>query len=239
MRKKTLYLEFNGVPGCGKSTLCKALLNELSKYNFRYYDYQKLFSNFISKKTWRIHAIFMLLNPNGIRVLYNTNKALSKLKPSKNNRKFVPYLILTQLLIIYFGKKYPDSILVSDEGVIQYIISTMYDQRISNVDNLDCTLAVILSMNNYVDMLMINIETGLELARSRIQARKNGESRLDFLDNNKLESILDIQIANFILIRERMSYLAHIDINASSSIENNVNILLSKVMMRQDNDMDK
>ena len=157
MRKKALYLEFNGVPGCGKSTICKALLDELNKYNFRYYDYQNLFLNFIKKRMWKMQALFMLLNINGIRILYNTHKAVNQLGLSRDNRKFVPYLILTQLLITYFGKKYSDSILVSDEGIVQYVISMLYDQKITNETHLDWTITEILSMSNYVEQIAINV----------------------------------------------------------------------------------
>lgn len=239
MRKKALYLEFNGVPGCGKSTICKALLDELNKYNFRYYDYQNLFLNFIKKRMWKMQALFMLLNINGIRILYNTHKAVNQLGLSRDNRKFVPYLILTQLLITYFGKKYSDSILVSDEGIVQYVISMLYDQKITNETHLDCTITEILSMSNYVDMIAINVEIKSELAISRIREREDGKSRLDHLDNNSLKYIMDIQIANFMVIRKYISNLSHVDINVGSDIESNVRVLLDQVMERRHNEMGK
>lgn len=212
---KFKILEFNGLPGTGKSTLIKNLKMDLEDYS--YISNDEIYSTNFKK------LLFFYLRPHNFKYLFLLFCILMKF-PLK---VFTNFVFFKRILFIYYYKKVEKSkiglkLVLIDEGIIQYIISIWYDKKIRNSHMLRIFLNN--SFNDDNDIL-INCIIDVNTAKERIKERNIVQGRLDRIkDDIELLRILSIQKENFELIR-KLILTKKMELDTNKSIKENVNYL--------------
>lgn len=224
MNKMNVYIEFNGVAGSGKSTISHQLHKVFKSSNIPVVSYQQLFDEYVENSLWKTKTLILLFSLDGLKLAWNTIQIIRILKIPINKLKFVPYMILTQLLINHF--KTNGKVIISDEGVIQYLVSVLFDRKIDTLDFEIYLKNILKILSNNSCFISINLHLNSSQILSRLSKRKDGCSRLDNISNSKRKRITSIQINNFKIIRKSIKDIPHIDINAKNKIDYNANLIL-------------
>lgn len=221
--RSKLILEFNGLPGAGKSTIStelQALLTNNGISSIRsYYSKQSHRNNkslFLSLR-W-CHALICLF-------------LLSKKVHPKNDRRpgviaFVKYLrMYTDYLMSSC-----DSVLIADEGLVQAITSFFHIDTISSNKVLGRFIGYIKKSN--IEFIRVDCQNDINRVYLRIKGRGTTGARLDVMDGQALFEALEIQSNNLTTIRNSFSDSLHqrvirLDTNLSPSI--NANYIFSQV----------
>lgn len=196
METHTQIIEFFGLPACGKSTLCDALLREE--------DRKITFCRMTA-----ISSEYRKISPmQKIRIFpYRASFELSKLiiKSGVSMKNLPIYKGFFLILIIYAYCKHTkhfDYMLV-DHGVMQTIVSLFYE---SDNDKFESSLDVVSHLLNIICIdVPIYCDIPINEAMHRMRKRNRTDSgRLDAItDDNKLEQAMYGQARQF----QKLSYL--------------------------------
>ena len=191
-----MIIEFNGLPGTGKTTVSRALGERLSEKGAVFYKHSAGGSKLIRYA----RSLF-----DGSLSLYRLGAAFSDSVTGgdRDNRK------LAFVLVKYY-RAYRDftanatenGFLIIDQGLIQGIISIAHGREITDTAALD-RLLVFLKKRGIV-FVSVNCLGGVELARDRIVSRGADVGRLDVCDDGERMAVLTVQEKNFRTVRERM-----------------------------------
>lgn len=217
---RPIIIEFNGLPGSGKSTIARSLKKELLKKNY------KCFSSF-SRSRFMSNAYLVILDFHYWRLIYHILISIRNI-PSKSKLKWT-------LISVYFLKMYRDfqrvngvGCLIMDQGFIQSLISLAHNCDFSEFERLDDVL--IKSRLNDLNIVFINCLNSVEVSSVRIAGREPNGSRVHSLDKKELNHLLRKQADNLIFLRNRIikvfPKLTTININTKETVENNVNVII-------------
>lgn len=230
---KGLYVEFNGVAGSGKSTICNALIIALEKKCFPVLRYQKLYESFCASRFWKAKLVWLSLDIDNIRLIIETIKLVHLLGLKHVNKKVVRFFLINQILIKWFSKRFSDYYLISDEGYVQYLISIIYNNSIS----INCDMKVINSfftrIQKSMDCLCVNVILNTSENANRVIKRKDGKSRLDTLNKENLNKIIMTQASNFNAIRKHINSKNQIDVDSENNVDLNVDLILYEILKRK------
>ena len=223
INKKPIIIEFNGLPGSGKTTIAKALKMKLESLNYDsllWYDKSKLLRNprlfFFMPQYWSaLQSAF----------------SYSKLLPNRNytNR------ILTTITFIRMYHGFVNSgrkdVLLRDQGIVQSIVSWAHTDLLPDSER----LTDFLNLMHLEDLplLIVNCHVSEVVSNSRIEARPFNGCRVETMDKSDRLKTLEVQTTNFSFIRDviknKCQKLKIIDINTDMSIEDNVNLIIKQV----------
>lgn len=189
-------IEFNGLPGTGKTTISRLLPDCLDPdvfgpVSFRYYR-NKLdrtpFSLFLSPKylgrVSLIRQFASLFEPRSPWVFM--------LQPLKFIRMYE-----------HFVKDNGTGVLVVDQGFVQGLISIAHTQRFFDAGRLK--ELVMASGFNDLPVLVVNCSCQLQEADERLSKREDKGSRLQYMEEERKREALLIQQQNFDTIRGIMA----------------------------------
>ena len=227
---RPLYIEFNGVAGSGKTTIASELGKVMSESGYNVFDFHSLCENYRTRKFWKARIAVQSLKPSNIkkiRMLFNMYYGFNI---KNSDRKFIPYLYVTTVLVDYFADRYKNSIIISDEGIVQYVASTSYDV---DIDKTVCLKALDKFVHSVdVDVVFINVLLNVDEIAKRLRNREDGQSRLDNEDDQSLKGIVVTQLSNFNKIRTAISRDAQINIDANLDATYNGQYIYNNIVDR-------
>lgn len=195
MGQSARIIEFNGLAGCGKTTLARALKEELTKSGFRvvlfgeaYHIFKEhLVQNIIKCFRWRLFFQYIML--------------FSIIGRKKENTVHIYWVALT-ISIVYrwclIDKKF--DYILCDHGLIQNYVSLLGFEAIEDHDRFHRCLTSILKAESNV--YLVNCNVPIELSCQRIRIRKKTIGRLDVIrDDLILEKLLRRTESHFFVIR--------------------------------------
>ena len=178
-------IEFCGTPGCGKTTLCDQLLDELKAKGFTANNYNELkgsiskgFFRYLFKKGF--FGSFMRLMtvmgfPNRDRIIYGMKIAVVRCQ------------------IDEWSKNGKTDYLLFDEGILQYITSLSHGKPIANLEKLPKVLKPIYeSADTYIIDSQVDIDTNIE----RLKKRANQGDRFLAGDTEEQKATLELKFKN-------------------------------------------
>lgn len=190
---KSLFIEFYGLPGCGKSTISHTVAKLLRKKGYSVeepsHDIDHI-SNILLRKIYKllITALWLIIHNKLFReinciVSENNYSGLSKIEQIAN---------IIQKIRIY-RRKNLSQIVLWDQGVVQAAISLSINGYVSSVDNLN-RLYKLIPSNVHIMYMLIDIDK--ITAKKRIAHRKTNDSRVEKLQkesdkDNMLQSFID------------------------------------------------
>lgn len=212
------YIEFNGIPGSGKTTICKSLSSELTKQGVNIealQDYSFYYSKHKVKRI--IDSLFEIAFVKHI-TLYAFIEIFRNCKFKNVKIQLVTlrnYLLLHRCLRI---KK--DCILISDQCIIQNVLSCFFDIEISSTCNLSESLETI--SYSLPMTLSVNVIAEPSVADERMNNRNTREGRLDWLSSEDRIKILEIQKKNLDYLNKTTEGFIHISLCSEKSVDENI-----------------
>lgn len=208
---KPVIIEFNGLPGSGKTTIALQLYEELIKYGNHVLDFNEYFFKNKRNKILIIKALFQI---RGIHVRYLL-KILGLIqirnKIELKKVKMVISAFLHFLIYNYCVKIGNYQYIILDQGIVQNWVSFFYDTLISDTKTVKEIYQDI--FKSYPYFYMINSEVNTETILSRLKYREHGTSRLDRLCDKDLGNIIEIQRNNFYTMRKTNEILKSVEID--------------------------
>jgi len=191
-----MIIEFNGLPGTGKTTVSRELGKCISEEREVIYTLS-LRENKLKRY---IRSFF-----DGSRTLYRLGARFSDSVSGgdKNNRRYA--LILLKYYWMYrsfYSFHADDCALLIDQGFVQAFISIAHGNEITDVTSLDQVLEFLNKKG--IRFISVNCLGDTMLARNRIISRGSTAGRLDVCDDGERMAVLNVQQKNFDIVRARM-----------------------------------
>lgn len=186
---QTIIIDLFGFPGSGKTTIVKALINEMK---IKGYEVQSNIYEINNKKNSFVRSIGKLSNAfsytlKNFRFIYDLFKSLGE-KPFKNINEGIKQwinicFVLTQLNVT----DYYDFV-VADQGIVQAAISLTINAKDADVNTILNKLKNQIKHRTIYIYITIDIIANLD----RLEMRKNGKSRIDYeqSNNKKIDHLL-------------------------------------------------
>lgn len=205
MKKKSYYmkskniiiLEFNGLPGVGKSTICKELKELLDKEHINTVDgyYGRL---------WNRYAHTVLFSKKYVHMI----KCLAKCRGSyydmvKNHVHAVNFVTSYRTYQDFMKNSDKQQVLIVEQGFVQHAISLFYDKHIPSESTLFPIWEMVKDAGN--SLVSINCDNDINTVMNRLRKRPSNASRLDKLEEDEMKKTLMIQVENFAKARKGRS----------------------------------
>jgi hypothetical protein len=232
---QSVIIEFNGLPGCGKSTTATLLMERLKLMGYEVGYFEDLQNcKYSNRRMKNIKLVLNSLKPPYIKVIYNLLKVWLNLKPFKFSR--INYIKLVyNFYFIYFSKEVTKryDFIICDQGLIQGILSIMHTDIIK--DNSYIQELVDSILYNLKDIYWVNCNVNYRTAKERIRSRGLTQGRLDFInDDNRLFSALLKQELALDLIRKEAEDIGlekTIQLDMNCVVEKNIEFIIKKIKL--------
>lgn len=211
---KPIIIEFNGLPGCGKTTTMLEIRKLLKHLDVRELNSNKLIEGAGNRKK--------ILFTKEVRYDYLLFlRSFLLIRPISKER----YRMMKMTFRYWCGIKNATSrsrkpeICVFDQAVIQGIVSIAYKGNIRNKEKWLTYIKRI--MSGLDNVICVNCEIEPSASRTRMEKRKKKVGRLYLINNNKaLDKVLSLQAMQFKEIREVIPQKA-VTINMHDPAEDN------------------
>jgi adenylate kinase family enzyme len=236
MENNNLVIEFIGMPGSGKSTLCDQVYNDLKNeydiINFTSEITKKNKSSRIIIKLYYFFTFFLMHPSLFIKLLTKIYRTEQKTLRDFVKVSFNLYFILGVL------EKKDNIIILFDQGILQAFWSIYFNsKRNKNID-------IVKLLKYYFPDLVVEVSVRKEILKNRLLTR-NGNSRFenkkfDFNLNYLKSSNYFKEIINYIN-KYNLKYL-NIDNNTKSDLNDNIesiNKFILNMMKKQEGNYEK
>lgn len=219
--KTPIIIEFNGLPGAGKTSIAKALQQKLEERGMRtlfQYNRHRLYRNnrtlVFAPSYWKM-----------IRVASSYAGSL----PRRSHFLLVLSIIKYVRMYRYFMVDRPADYLIVDQGLIQAIISLAHCDVLPKTDKLTNLLE--LMHLNEIPLLIVNCNVSNETANSRITSRPFNGCRVEKMSEQERLYALVTQSGNLSFLRGAINVVYPlvdvVDINTEESVEGAIQRIFS------------
>lgn len=181
-------IELFGLPGCGKSTLCKNI--EKNGYEDLLYKYK---NRFLYKLIFHASTKFTFLFPN----VYNNFKYIKQLffENQVNIKEYKNMYIKKTSLILYIKylsfiytmeQKYDNKKVIIDEGIVHYCMALYSEFDIP----LDSLKKICFELLGDKTIIPVGLKISLDQCFYRIKKRNRRNTGIDYLNDNKLSKLI-------------------------------------------------
>ncbi|OFV72446.1 hypothetical protein ACWI_00490 [Acetobacterium wieringae] len=232
---KIVFLEFNGIPGSGKTTLSNNVIENLKAIDYPVESYQRFIQKPTRKDLKQLVKYLIHLKPSSFRMGYLgmmyllTNRKIN----CENWLRVVSIIILDDLYLKKSIENRAEVILV-DQGIIQQLVSIMYETEL--VTDRFAKKIIAHLKKRVPNLYIINVALDVTDSFDRLNQRVGNISRIQQLNRKNGIRTLKIQQKNFDIIRSviRETGMASMDINTHAGVEENVlllkNFVLGKIL---------
>ena len=184
--KQTLYVEFYGLPGCGKSTVSHLLADRLREEGFKVYEPSYGIDH--QKPLWRkIRKCFLgLYYYIFYHGLYDAIKEIVSKNGYKDTDAFTQTVNIMQKVAAY-RKNSEDQIVIWDQGIVQAAISLSLLGKETAKYNLHKLIAL-LPPSIRTHNVLIDIDENIALKRMAL--RSSNDSRVEKVKDENQKSLL-------------------------------------------------
>ena len=227
---KHRVIEFVGVPGCGKSTITKHVVDKLKclyKDDIIVRSDISVHINIMWKQRWTIPFFFIyhtIISKAGLKTKYNLLRFICQYSINSFSIIYATYI----LLFIDAVKKAQNHnmIILLDEGIIQFLTSIPHEYTIIEGNVTDRILNSINELLNASCIIKCTIRD--EIAINRIRTRGKVDR---FQYNENLKKLLAVKGSNITYILSRISCRI-ININMEETIEHNTEVVINEILQK-------
>lgn len=190
-----MIVEFNGLPGTGKTTVCKKLGEILEGRGY--------------KVMYRIHpprsrlARYASYVGDGSTKLYRIGRRYadrSSQRAGKGKRRCISVLVMYYRMYRRFAETATEKdVLLIDQGILQSLISVNHGDRITETVDLGRIFDYLKSKD--IDFVSVDCSNDVDTAEKRIIGRNASGGRLDVCDEEERLEVLRVQRENFDTVR--------------------------------------
>ena len=186
-----IIIEYAGLTGCGKSTQCSLLINELYSKNIKVWRYNQV-NKIVARSGIRfVYKLFVYLNPKRWKYMVSLRRFI---RDYNNVSIQAIYCLISMYDIskwIFFWNK--SSIVVFDEGFVQTLTSIPHINEIFNIKPIEQITKII---TESFDVIVINCEAELKTTIARLRKRGNSDRFNSITNDIELEKALKIKKNN-------------------------------------------
>lgn len=220
-KKRTAIIEFNGLPGCGKSTLCNKLVQTL-KGN----DYISVYTPKRDKQSQIRYLFLSLFDIKNIAFIISLISYSINIHPLRARLKAIRTVLMYKGMYAVFFRRKKNGLLMVDQGLLQGLLSIAHIDKIPRGHVVGNSI-----LKAFVDgnIYRINCNCDDNILISRITTRGSKTGRLDCMDAKMLQNALKIQRYNIGAIRKSIdtSDDKFLDINTNYNIKHNLDVIIS------------
>lgn len=184
--KRPLFVEFYGLPGCGKSTISHLVASKLRDMGYRVdepsYDIDRNYSPFFRKiKKLSVYFYWLVFH----NIVFQRVNAIVGNNGYTDIAKIEQISNVLQKISVY-RKSEQNRVVIWDQGLVQASISLSLKGKVNAVDNLNSLLHI---LDSKVESLNVLVSVDEELALERMSQRTTNDSRVEKMkdDNQKHE----------------------------------------------------
>lgn len=219
---KPKIIEFNGLPGAGKTTIMRSLQKELDALNVptltRYYRRQIRWRRYIT--------LFLPKYYNLIHLIRNYSRQFSQKKELSLCLSYVDFVKMYN----DFTEDKMSGVLLIDQGAVQSLLSLAHQDFVPESPKLDKIVKKSGFDNKTLYLVNCNLDPSISEERIKSRPQKGESCRVESMDHDEVEKTLAVQTKNLSYLRNTFSkncpFIHMIDIDASNSIEENVKKIL-------------
>lgn len=224
-----LIIEFNGLPGSGKTTIAHQLKKELEKQNCY------VTSRFFRKKYHRFGNL-IVFDPKYwslISEIFRYAKLLTKRRLFDRITSMVCFLRMYKNFTVDFK----NGVLVIDQGYIQSFISLAHQNELPNKNLLIGVLKN--SRLNQMPLVIVNCHISTAISNNRIMSRMANGCRVETMEEKERMETLFVQEKNFTIIRDALADacpgLVLVDISTDEPVKDNVEKIMRTINNSKNN----
>ena len=212
-----LIIEFNGLPGAGKSTISTELEALFTKSGI------SSIRSYYSKESQKDNKS-LFLSLRWCQVLIRLFFLSMTVHPRKDRWPGIIAFVKYLRMYTDFLMSSCDYILITDEGLVQAITSFFHIDTINSHKLMARFIGYIKKAD--LEFIRVDCQNDINLVYSRIKGRGTTGARLDIMDGQDLLDALEIQSNNLMTIRNCFSESLHqkviqLDTNISPSVNAN------------------
>ncbi len=218
-----MIIEFTGLPGSGKSTLCRELEPWLRSQGYEVINWIYHTSNMskihrIMHKV-KVSSFFLCIHP--LFFLRICKVVITSCQTSNKN-------IISQLLNLvyvfalyrrYRLSRYQNTVVLFDQGKVQAFISLLYSSGMSNLQDICIDSLMCSNINDAV----IQIDISLEESLNRMNMRAGTQSRIERIDSDERVAALGkFKKAGAVILKDNRLYRKLYYLNSSGLSKDDV-----------------
>lgn len=216
---KAIIIEFNGLPGVGKSTVAKELEQLIQERGIT--CYRSYLKRPINKR-----VVSLLFSPELFRLLPSVLRYSRKYRGGFSKYRYVLGFLMICRQYRHFLTDVKSGVLVIDQGVAQEYISIAHVETICNSEHLLKTTNAV--KKDGISFIRVDCDVQEKKVFERLKERSNGGSRLECNEDAEIYRLLKIQQNNLQIVRETMDNSvinAHITIDTLNSPRENAELI--------------
>lgn len=220
---KSIIIEFNGLPGSGKTTVANILKKKLKE------NYGVEVKNHYERKPWHRNVYSILFYPRYYKLLIsisNYSKSFFKKKPFGRRLKIANFV--REYRNFFSDNK--GSVLLIDQGIIQAVISLAHQDNLPSSDSLGdviCKTGI-----TVLPVVIVNCNLAPEISAERVKKRPSNGCRVEKMDEPELLDSLKTQYDNLEYIRSLLYVFSPrmiVEIDTALSPEENANKIMDLI----------
>ena len=211
-----MIFELFGMPGSGKSYICKKIEDDgYAKDIMRFYK-----ENFFGKVIFHIFIYIFKINKELkknydeiMNILGDNSNYINIINPDIPINLYVKYIVF----ILYIEKKYfKKKNIIIDEGIIHYCIA-IYAEYYVDCKKIDLIIDKLILTNE--KKIIIGLNCSKEKTIEQIKKRNRKKAPIDFLEGQKLSIILERYLDAIHFVKKRFDYLSYNEIESKIKSE--------------------
>lgn len=219
-----IVLEFNGLPGSGKTTVSDNLVKKIKENNKNVITLSDvLYNTTLPFYNRYIQLVISLLSWRDFIINLYTIRLFLRFRINKESIIFLTRFIILNHKLGRMIKKNNYDVLILEEGIIQYLTSIPHDKRVCR-DKVTKALCLLLK-NKFSDIVHIQCEIDINNCVKRIQSRKNPNNRFDQVEGKKLFKLLKVKEYNLNIVRSLINNQNNIKINTRKDMAYNTTFI--------------
>lgn len=227
--KTTVFVDFNGIPGCGKSTICKKTIRKLEENKLTVRFLQDDIKRYSLKKIMMPFLILHETLQGGGGIVIKYIKLYNSLpKKTRQKEKVIFEALKNYMLARKITRECDADYVFSDQCIIQNLLSCFHDQKIENMSIIRDIIEQVLV--DFEEFIRVDVNVDIEVSKSRIIERNAKGGRLDRIDKQCLLPILSIQKENLKKIRLCGSGMKSLAINSYNEADKNAEYIVESVL---------
>lgn len=218
MKRNSFLIDFNGLPGSGKSTIALSVCDLLDA---------KLLSEIYKPSKKRLLTII-----KNIRFIsFSQFVSFLRLFIISKSKNMVVNAFLNLILTYKTYKTSASKYMIVDQGLLQNLLSCFYYEQISTRHK-KIIIKIFKSFCKRFDKkLVVNVDLPLSETIVRINGRTNGGSRVDVLCDSQKEELLKSLSLKVAVLRKIYSQVAsdYINIDSSDDVYSNAERIIKQI----------
>ncbi|AWW25428.1 hypothetical protein DOZ58_01510 [Acetobacterium sp. KB-1] len=226
MKNRVVFLEFNGIPGSGKTTLSDRVIENMKGVSYTVESYHQLIEKPTRNNLKRLVRYLFSIKLSSFKIGYLalmyliTNKKLNH----ENGLRVISLIVLFD----FYQKKSlanDEEVILVDQGMVQQMVSMLFESEL--IAEKYVKKLIRYTQKKDMGIFIVNIDLDINESFERLTRREGNISRIQKLKKDTAMHTLIMQQNNFNKIRKiiRELDLESITVNTQGSIETNVLLL--------------